>query len=222
VAVATLLLVEDNPAVQHNNRAILTRRGYQVREASNLAQARASVAEVEPDAIILDFMLPDVSGLDFLAELRRDSRIPALVLTALGTPEDIARGLRAGGDDYLPKPYDLDVFLARVEALLRRARQVPESVAVGPLLLDITAGEAFFDGADLLLTGKEFALHLLLAQNESRALDVEYLYERIWKRPTLGDTRAVKTVVSRLRAKLARTGYTIVAARGEGYLLEKW
>jgi DNA-binding response OmpR family regulator len=215
-------LVEDNPAVQHNNRAILTRRGYTVREASNLAQARAAVAAEEPDAIILDIMLPDGSGLDFLAELRSDSRIPALMLTALGTPGDIARGLRAGGDDYLAKPYDLDVFLARVEALLRRARQVPESVAVGPLLLDITAGQAFFDGTDLLLTQKEFALLLLLVQNEDKILDAEYLYERIWKRPALGETQAVKTVVSRLRAKLARTGYSIIAARGEGYLFEKW
>jgi DNA-binding response OmpR family regulator len=215
-------LIEDNPAVQRNNRAILARRGYRVREASDLAQARASVATEAPDAIILDIMLPDGSGLDFLTELRRDSRIPALVLTALGTPEDIARGLRAGGDDYLPKPYDLDVFLARVEALLRRSRQVPEAVVVGSLLLDITAGQAFCNGADLLLTQKEFALLLLLAQNENKTLDAEYLYERIWKRSAVGDTQAVKTVVSRLRTKLARSGYTIVAARGEGYLFEKW
>jgi DNA-binding response OmpR family regulator len=215
-------LVEDNPAVQRNNRAILARRGYSVREASDLTQARAAVAEEEPDAIILDIMLPDGSGLDFLTELRRGSRIPALMLTALGTPADIARGLRAGGDDYLPKPYDLDVFLARVEALLRRARQVPESVVAGRLHLDVTAGQAFCNGADLLLTQKEFALLLLLAQNENKTLDAEYLYERIWKRPAVGDTQAVKTVVSRLRAKLARTGYTIVAARGEGYLFEKW
>ena len=108
-----LLLVEDNINVQSNNQKILERRGYALRQAMTLAEAREIIAEETPRAIVLDIMLPDGSGLDFLQELRRSMAIPVLLLTALGTPKDIITGLEAGGDDYLPKPYDLDVFLAR-------------------------------------------------------------------------------------------------------------
>jgi DNA-binding response OmpR family regulator len=217
-----LLLVEDNPGVQRNNRDILIRRGYNVRMAMDLVQARTSVVVHKPDAIILDIMLPDGSGLDFLDELRQDSNIPVLLLTALGTAGDISKGLRAGGDDYLPKPYDLDVFLARVESLLRRARRIPDVLAMGSLRLDITANRAFLNGADLMLTQKEFALLLLFAQNEGRNMTSEYLYERVWGNPFNNDDRTLKKHISVVRRKLKEGagGYTIVAYRYEGYRFE--
>ena len=116
-----LLLVEDEPVVQANNRMVLERRGYTLRQAFTLSEARAIIAEEMPVAIILDIQLPDGSGLDLLKEVRCTSSVPVLVLTAMGTPKDIIRGLEAGGDDYLTKPHDLPTFLKRVEALLRRA-----------------------------------------------------------------------------------------------------
>jgi len=114
-------LVEDEPVVQANNRMVLERRGYTLRQAFTLSEARAIIAEEMPVAIILDIQLPDGSGLDLLKEVRCTSSVPVLVLTAMGTPKDIIRGLEAGGDDYLTKPHDLPTFLKRVEALLRRA-----------------------------------------------------------------------------------------------------
>jgi len=116
-----LLMVEDEPVVQANNKMILERRGYVLRQAYTLAEARSIIADQAPGAIILDIQLPDGDGLDFLDEIRRTSNVPVLVLTAKGTPQDIIRGLEAGGDDYLSKPHELPVFLKRVEALMQRA-----------------------------------------------------------------------------------------------------
>ena len=116
-----LLMVEDEPVVQENNKMVLERRGYLLQQAYTLEEARAMIAEKPPRAIILDIQLPDGNGLDLLQEVRSSSNIPVLVLTAMGTPKDIIKGLEAGGDDYLTKPHDLPTFLKRVEALLRRA-----------------------------------------------------------------------------------------------------
>jgi len=116
-----LLLVEDEPVVQANNKMVLERRGYALRQAYTLEEARAMVAEELPRAIILDIQLPDGNGLDLLHEVRKVSNIPVLVLTAMGTPKDIIKGLEAGGDDYLTKPHDLHTFLKRLEALLHKS-----------------------------------------------------------------------------------------------------
>jgi DNA-binding response OmpR family regulator len=200
---------------------MLRRRGYDVAAALSLQEARERLTKAAPDAIALDIMLPDGSGLDFMRELRRESNIPILLLTGLGTPEDVVRGLTDGGDDYLTKPYDFGVLLARVEALLRRAGRFPDAVQKGPLSLDVMSGRALLHGEDLLLTRKDFALLTLFTQNEDKAIGAEYLYEELWKTPMADDTQAIKSAVSRLRKKLAGSGYTILNKRGEGYLFER-
>jgi len=116
-----LLLVDDEPVVQENNKMILERRGYSIKQAFTIAEAWSIVREEPPRAIILDIQLPDGSGLDFLNELRKTSDVPVMMLTAMGTPQDIIRGLEAGGNDYLTKPYGLTVFLKRAGALMDRA-----------------------------------------------------------------------------------------------------
>ena len=119
-------MVEDEPVVQANNKMVLERRGYSLKQAYTLEEARAMIVEEQPRAVILDIQLPDGNGLDLLHEIRENSNVPVLVLTAMGTPKDIIKGLEAGGDDYLTKPHDLQTFLKRVEALLRRASKVNE------------------------------------------------------------------------------------------------
>ena len=201
-----ILLVEDNLQILQGNERMLKRRGYDVASALTLAEARSRMAEKMPDAIVLDIMLPDGSGLDFMRELRNTlhdkSRVPILLLTGLVTPEDVVRGLSSGGDDYLAKPYDFDVLLARIEALLRRAGQIPKTLTKGALQFDIMASRAFLNGRDMQLSPKEFALLLLMAQNEGRLLSASLLYETVWKLPQAEDNNAVKTAVSRLRHKL--------------------
>jgi DNA-binding response OmpR family regulator len=214
-----ILLVEDNLEIQEVNKNMLIQcGGYRVRLAKNLAEARERLAEAEPDLIVLDIMLPDGSGLDFLQELRRSADIPVLLLTALGEPSDTAKGLRAGGDDYLAKPYDNDELLARIESLLRRASRPQKTLTKGRLALNVNSGMAFIDGRDLLLSPKEFAVLLFLAQNEGKTVNAEYLYREVWGLP-LFNKQTVKNRISELRKKLedAASGCYIESVRGEGY-----
>lgn len=216
-----ILLVEDNEQIMRGNERMLTRRGYEVISALTLTEARSAVQVQMPDLFVLDIMLPDGSGLDFMAELRRHSQVPVLLLTGLTTPEDIMRGLSQGGDDYLAKPYDFGVLLARVEALLRRAENVPEKLVRDRLCLDVAADVATFDGNDLLLTQKEFVLLLIFVRNEERFISAEYLYEKAWKAPLSGNSQALKKTIHRLREKIAGSGWRIEWSRGEGYRFEK-
>jgi len=215
-----LLLVEDEPAVQENNKMVLERRGYKLRQAYTLAEAEAIVAEEPPCAIVLDIQLPDGNGLTFLHELRKSSNIPVLVLTAMGTPEDIILGLEAGGDDYLTKPHELSVFLKRVEALLRRASLMPDRVEIGPISIDTASNRAFINNEDIALSHKEYALLLLLIQHPDKIIEAEHLYEKIWGQKMNGDCNALKKTISKLRAKLNGSGYTINATRRKGYCFE--
>ena len=203
---ALILLVEDNEQILHGNERMLKRRGYSVATALNLTEAKKLMEKLMPDIMVLDIMLPDGSGLDFMRELRRSSseksNVPILLLTGLTTPEDVVRGLSEGSDDYLTKPYDFGVLLARIEALLRRTEQIPQTLVKGALRLEILANRAYFHDNDLLLSPKEFALLLLMAQNEGRLLSTASLSETVWKHPLLEDNSAVKTAISRLRQKL--------------------
>jgi DNA-binding response OmpR family regulator len=233
-----ILLVEDNELIQQNNKAVLERNGYTVRLAMNLAEARKELANWRPDAIVLDITLPDGSGLDLLRELRGGNsqfstlhsqfpalhsqfqNIPVLLLTAMGGTKNTAAGLDAGSDDYLAKPYSPVEFRARVDALMRRAARVPETLVKGRLILDITAGAAALDGVDLRLTKKDFALLLIFVQNEGCFMSAEYLYEKIWKAPMAGSNTALKDAVKRLRAKIAGSACRIAWSRGEGWRFE--
>jgi DNA-binding response OmpR family regulator len=145
------------------------------------------------------------------------------MLTAWGEPKDVSRGLRLGANDYLSKPLAYEVLLARVEAMFRNAGQVPEIVEKGALRLDVMAAQAFLNGADMLLTQKEFSLLLLFTQNEDRTISAEYLYEKVWKQPVNDDKRTLQKHVSALRKRLADGNYTYVinAVYGVGYCFEK-
>jgi len=216
-----LLLIEDDVAVQENNKTILERRGYEVRLAYDLAQARAQIKNEAPRAIILDIQLPDGSGLDYIKELRESSNVPALLLTSLSTPDDIIRGLDAGGDDYLTKPYDLPVFLGRINALLRRASFVPDMISYDNIKLDIASAKAIASNVDLNLSQKEFMLLKQFIQFPEQILSADYLYEKVWGQKKFEHDNALKVAISKLRTKLDGTGFTIYASRGEGYSFEK-
>ena len=218
-----ILLVEDNEKIMYGNQRLFSLAGFETIAALTLSEARSCITSQKPDAIILDIMLPDGSGLDFMRELRESEHagIPILLLTGLTAPEDIIQGLTSGGDDYLTKPYDFPILLARVEALLRRAERVPERITKGRLTLDMSAGIALLDETDLLLAKKEFALLLIFVQNPKRMIDGEYLYEKVWNQPMSGDANALKSTIKRLRSKIEGSGWQIEWSRGEGYCFEK-
>ena len=218
-----LLLVEDDPVIQLNNKRLLERRGYPLRQAFTLAEARSIIAQKAPRAIILDVMLPDGNGVEFLEELRKTSTVPVLMLTALGTREDILKGLEAGGDNYLTKPYDVGIFLSHVEALLRRSAILPETLTIGPIRLEIGSGRAMLHGEDMYLSHKEFSLLQQFMQHPNKLLMADFLYEKAWGQTIIPDDASrisLKNNLSKLRKRLAGSGYTIKSEYGEGYTLE--
>lgn len=221
---AVILLVEDNERITQANRRMLEMNGYSVDTAADLRGARAKLERELPDLIVLDILLPDGSGLNFCREVHQSAPgIPVLMLSALGKNHDIVTGLRAGGDDYLTKPYDYAVLLARIEALLRRSAQTMEASMtrkIGPFELDLAAQRAYRGEEDLMLKPREFALFKLLAENPGVFYPPEELFERIWASDPNGDVRTLYSHISRLRGKLGSDeGFSIEQKRGKGYRL---
>jgi DNA-binding response OmpR family regulator len=214
-----ILLVEDEPVVQENNAKLLKRRGYSVRLAYTLSQAWEIIkSEPLPRAIVLDIMLPDGSGLDFLEDLREVSNVPVLLLTSLSTRDDILTGLKSGGDTYLTKPYDTMVFLNHLDALLRRSEQVPAALFCGSLKLVPSSARAFIGEEDMLLSYKEFSLLLLFVQYPDKNLSTDYLFEKVWGYEAGNNTQTLRKALSRLRHKLEASEFTIASTRFEGYM----
>lgn len=217
-----ILLVEDNLDILKTNRRMLELSGYTVETATNLRDARKSMDKTPPDLIVLDIMLPDSSGLEFCAEIReRGVSVPVLFLTALGEDSDVVTGLRAGGDDYMSKPYDYEVLLARIEALLRRTQQ-ESADHIGPFYIDRIARRVYRNGEDMLLKPRELSLFCLLVENPNVFFSPGTLYERIWGGNAAEDVRTVYAHVSSLRKKLELYGGStleIEQKRGKGYRL---
>jgi len=216
-----ILLVEDNQKILDLNRRMLEKEGLMVLIAKTLEEARERIRIAVPDVAVLDIMLPDGSGLDFLSELREVCGAPVLFLTAKAERADVIAGLTAGGNDYITKPYDIDELRERVVNFLRFARRPPPRVKLGALELDVATSMALLNGKDLSLSPKEFSLLRLFAQNEGSTMSVESVYEQVWKTVLVDDTQAIRSSVSRLRTKLTGSGYTIVSQRNEGYCFEK-
>lgn len=220
----TILLVEDDARLSEINRRALERAGYRVHAALTLAQARRLFAQAAPDAIVLDIRLPDGNGVDFLREIRERTGAPILLLTAVSGYQETLDGLAAGGDDYLNKPCDLNLLVAKLHAFLRRdaiARRVrpPAAFTHGPLTIEDASGRALLYGQDMLLTQKEVGVLRLLARSAGDVVPKRVLFETVWGQQMTDDTSAIKTVISRLRRKLEGHGFEIEAVRGEGYRL---
>ena len=196
---STLLLVEDSKEVLEDNRKALVAAGYEVLAASTLAGARERLARRQPDLILLDVLLPDGNGVELCRELRDSTAAPILFLTSLGESEQIVEGLRAGGDDYVTKPYRMEELLARVEAQLRRTERIRGEAAEG---VGARAQRAFLEGKDLLLKPKEFQLLCVLLRGRDRFRTAEELYQEVWGLDANADARTVLVHISNLRAKL--------------------
>lgn len=220
---STILLVEDNPHIMKINNEVLSLQGYDVLKAATAAEARERLRWYPVDLIVLDIMLPDGNGVDLCRELKARYHIPILFLTALGENRDVVEGLRAGGDDYLPKPYDLDVLIARIEARLRSNVDSRRYFCYGCLKLDTVSFIGYINNRDILLTQKEFTVLLLLAQNAERKVSQAELMKVAWGTESEKENRTLWTLISRLRKKLhsEESRLEISSLRGGGYLLEQ-
>jgi DNA-binding response OmpR family regulator len=219
---SVILLVEDNEKILSANRWILEERGYRILTAASLAEARAVLAKETPDLAVLDIMLPDGDGLEFLPELRSICKIPVLFLTGKIEQEEIIEGLRAGSNDYITKPYKIDEFCARVEAALAWEMSHREDIKItkGSLTLDISSNQAYISGEILDLSKTEIKLLALFMKNEGETITFETIYQNIWNRPMGDDKNAIQAAVKRLRHKIEPAGYDIYAVRGKGYVFE--
>jgi DNA-binding response OmpR family regulator len=215
-----ILLVEDNATLQAMNKSMLEKQGFSVSIALTLSQAWELLDKFKPDAIILDRGMPDGDGADFLAKLRKDSRIPVVMLTGYKQRTEVQAGYDSGCDDYITKPFDFDMMVCKLNVLLKRAEEVPETLIRGGLTLKLTSQEAFMDGVNLRLPPNEYKLLQFFMQNEGRELSGEYLYESVWGQPMLGNATALRVAISHLRKKLIDSGYVITTARGTGYCFE--
>lgn len=214
------LVVEDDPETRAFVVAILKEVGVDVIAESSLAGARASARQEVFDLVVVDRMLPDGSGLDWVREQRAaGSAVPALVLTALREVAHRVEGLEAGADDYLGKPFAPLELKARVRALLRRGRRAPRRLEEGPLRLDVNRREAFVAGAEVPLTEREFRVLERLVS--SQGIRREDLLDEVWGEATPETSASLDVVVSRLRRKLADQGLSDVVETVRGYGL-RW
>jgi two-component system response regulator MprA len=221
-----ILVVDDDRAVRDALRRALTLGGYEVQVAEGGEAGLAQVAAGQPDAMVLDVMMPDLSGIEVCRHLRRSGdRIPILMLTARDAISDRVEGLDAGADDYLVKPFDLDELKARVRALLRRTGDGadPDALAFEELRLDNGRHGVSVNDTFVELTRTEYQLLELLMLNPRRVLPHSVIYDRVWGYDFGPASNALRVYVGYLRRKLEEAGARplIHTVRGVGYALRE-
>jgi len=219
-----LLIAEDDRAVRESLVRALGLEGYDVVATGNGAEAIDLAGNADPDVVVLDVSMPIVDGLTVCKVLRADgNKVPVLMLTARTETQDRVSGLDAGADDYVPKPFELDELLARLRALLRRARPdgepVAEQLRVADLRLDPAARRAWRGERELELSKTEYDLLELLVRNAGVVLDHSTIYERIWHYDFGPDSKNLAVYIGYLRRKTEQDGEArlIQTVRGVGY-----
>ncbi len=220
-----ILVVEDEPAVLDLLVYNLRKAHYDVQTAANGRSGLDLARRLKPDLVLLDLMLPEIDGLEVCRELRsQPSQVPIIMLTARSEEIDRVLGLELGADDYVSKPFSMRELMARVKAVLRRARpeaaQAAQLSGPGGLVLDGERREARTEGGPLELTRLEFDLLWMLLLNRGRVLSRARLLEEVWGYDFAGDTRAVDSAIKRLRARLRAASLQadgLEAVRGLGY-----
>jgi two-component system response regulator RegX3 len=224
-----ILLVEDEESFVDALTIGLDREGFDVAVARDGSQAMALFGKETFDIVLLDLMLPKMSGLDVCRQIRSFSEVPIIIVSAKGEEVDMVLMLEIGADDYVTKPYRLRELVARIRAVLRRREthenvQAPDDeIQLGPIRMDIDARRCFVNGQEIKLRKKEFALLRLLLENPGRVLTREVLIDRIWGSDYVGDTKTLDVHIKRLRTLIEdnpKNPEHITTVRGVGYRYE--
>jgi len=226
---AQILVVDDEPRYVRLMEANLVSEGYQVIKASNGQEAVDAVDQYHPDLVLLDVMMPVISGFDACERIREFSNVPIVMVTAKGDEQDRVKGLDVGADDYIVKPYSATELLARVRAVLRRAQlsggSFQQSTFVhGNLKIDFARAEVFRNEEIVFLSATEYRLLLQFAQNLGRILTSEELLENVWGHEYRDDKEILWVSISRLRQKLEENPKSpkhIVTRAGLGYSMPR-
>ena len=229
----SILVVDDEPVFIEALTISLEREGFGVIAAADGPAALKAISEKDPDLILLDVMLPGMSGIDVCREIRKSSSVPVIMVTAKGEEIDAVVGLEVGADDYITKPYRLRELIARIRAILRRSDNLPkedettsnpEVLVEGAVRLDLERHELSVDGELISLALREFELLSYLMENSGRVVTRESLMQNVWGWDYIGDTKTIDVHVKRLRSKIESdpsAPLRISTIRGVGYRYER-
>ncbi|MDQ6873720.1 MAG: MtrAB system response regulator MtrA [Actinomycetota bacterium] len=216
-----VLVVDDDAALAEMLGIVLRSEGFSAFHAADGEAALAAFRETKPDVVLLDLMLPGMSGLEVCRAIRAESGVPIVMLTAKSDTIDIVLGLESGADDYVVKPFKPKELVARVRARLRRTDDgLPEALAIGDVQIDVPGHKVVRDGEQIALTPLEFDLLVALARKPRQVFTREVLLEQVWGYRHAADTRLVNVHVQRLRAKVERDPEhpeVVLTVRGVGY-----
>ena len=220
-----VLLVEDDASIREVTALGLAQAGFAVTTAPDGRQGLLEFRQEPFDLVVLDVMLPKLDGFEVCREIRRESRVPIVMLSARSDTVDVVVGLELGADDYVTKPFELPELVARARAVMRRSGEDPpeQALAVGTLEIDPASFEVRRGSERIDLTATEFRLLLELARRPRQVFTRELLLERVWNYDYLGDSRLVDVAVQRLRAKVEvdpKHPTLLQTVRGVGYRLD--
>ncbi len=218
-----ILIVEDEESIRESVAFLLSKEGYQVDTIADGKQALAAFEKFNPDLVLLDIMLPELSGVEVAKQIRQISQTPIIMLTAKDTELDKVLGLEIGADDYVTKPFSSRELLARIKAILRRTSEVTATeggLKVGPVEIDQDRHQVLIRGEEMAMPLKEFELLLYLIQNSGRVLTRNQLIDRIWGSDYFGDTKTLDVHIKRIRARVEKDPANpkyLQTVRGVGY-----
>ena len=223
-----ILIVEDEDSVLDPLELLLSKEGFSIETARNGREGLDKFWKVSPDLVLLDIMLPEVSGTEVCRQIRAKSNVPIIMLTAKDTEVDKVVGLELGADDYIVKPYSKAELVARIKAVLRRGLSERTSseggvITAGPVSIDVDRHAVSIGGENISLPLKEFELLEFLVRNSGRVLTRTQLIDRVWGSDYFGDTKTLDVHVKRLRAKIEKDPANptyIQTIRGLGYKFE--
>ena len=223
-----ILIVEDEDSVIDPLELLLSKEGFLIETARDGREALDKFDKVSPDLVLLDLMIPHISGTEVCRQIRTKSQVPIIMLTAKDTEVDKVVGLELGADDYIVKPYSKAELVARIKAVLRRQvgevdKEVTGLITAGPIVIDIDRHLVMINGIGVSLPLKEFELLEFLVRNSGRVLTRAQLIDRVWGSDYFGDTKTLDVHIKRLRAKIEKDPANpvyIQTIRGLGYKFE--
>ncbi len=222
-----ILVVEDEPSISDPLSYLLQREGYDVTVVEDGVEAVEEFDRNGADLVLLDLMLPGQPGTDVIRQIRQESQVPVIMLTAKDGEVDKVVGLELGADDYVTKPYSARELIARIRAVMRRNAEadelIPDTVAAGPVRMDVERHVVSVDGAEITMPLKEFDLLEMLLRNAGRVMTRGQLIDRVWGPGYVGDTKTLDVHIKRLRSKIEPDPSSpryLMTVRGLGYKFE--